>query len=240
MGDRDNPMTEEEINRLASLAKNGDAHERNEAWRRLEVEIRILAGYAAEKLGICSKITGNLRDEAPSILFERLVRYEEGKSFRRWTFTVLRNWMIDEYRKQRRKRTHETLDGFLEQVPQSLRGTKHRPYEDLPDLGRPFSDADLAQLEKDHTASARVIGLTVLNIWKNVPSGRWKAWLREAALPEDFPPLEVEQYDEPVERLERLAELLDVSEQSLRMRLSRFNRKFRSLGWLAKSADETA
>lgn len=240
MGDRVNPMTEEEVNRLASLAKNGNADERNEAWRRLEVEIRILAGYAAKKLGIRSKYTGHLRDEAPSILFERLVRYEEAKPFRRWAFFVLRNWMIDEYRRQRRKRSHETLDEFIEQAPQTVRGTKHRPYEDLPDLGRPFSEADLTQLEEDHTASARVIGLTVLNVWKNVPSVRWKEWLRQAALPDDFPPIEMEQYNEPGERLERLAELLDVSEQSLRMRLSRFNKKFRSLGWLAKRADERA
>ncbi|NMC21417.1 MAG: hypothetical protein GYA33_13475, partial [Thermogutta sp.] len=210
-------MNEEEINRLAGLAKNGTREEQDEAWRELVPEIKVLAYYAADKLGTLPRAIGGLIDEAPSIVFERLDRYDEGRPFRRWAFAVLRNWMIDENRKRRRKRKYEIPNDLVEDFPEISRGFEPRPYENLPDLDRPFSDADLTQLEKDHTAQARVIGLTIVNLWKNVPSERWQAWLAETDLPHDFPPQEMEQYDEYGERIERLAEMLHVSEQSLRM-----------------------
>ncbi|NMC21533.1 MAG: hypothetical protein GYA33_14075 [Thermogutta sp.] len=57
-------------------------------------------------------------------------------------------------------------------------------------------------------------------------------------MPHDFPPQEMEQYDEYGERIERLAEMLHVSEQSLRMLKSRFLKRFRSLGRLGDADSE--
>jgi len=231
MGARDNPMNKQEINRLASLAKNGTSEERNEAWRKLLPVIETVTSRIARRLGIICVKREEFIAEAPSIIFERLAHWDEGRDFLPWARVVLHHWIIDEHRKQQCTRKHETFDEFLEQTPETSRAPDPRPYENLPDLGRPFSDEDLSRLKKDHTATARVIGLTILDVWRNVPIEQWKEWLREAGLPDDFPPQEMDQCEERGERLKRLAELLDVSEQSLRMRLYRFTKKLGDLDW---------
>lgn len=229
MGVGDNPMTPDEVSRLARLAQSGTPAEKEEAWRRLAPHIQVVARRVAGQLLWEEGPQEEFASESLTVIFERLDRYDGSRPFLPWAARVLRNWLIDAARKTKSKR--EVSTPLLEVIPDRS-SDQSRGYETLHDFEQFFSEEDQARLELKLSPRVRVLGLTVLNLWRKVPPAKWDVWREQVGLPEDFPPEELSGYDDYNERLKALVELLNVSESSVRMALSRFKKGLLELGWI--------
>jgi DNA-directed RNA polymerase specialized sigma24 family protein len=119
-----------------------------------------------------------------------------------WCRRVLFNLLCDYHRKKGR------------QVPTVPIGPSHDPEGrdrglldrvlEL-DLKASFCDEDLAMIAA-WSSNWRVDLLALAGLWLKVPRRLWASWLQEAGLPDDYPPIELAECADRIERSRLLAE----------------------------------
>lgn len=260
LAEEQKPQEKHDINHWARLAKNGTPEEKERAWERLVPFIEKLTERIAISLGSGKSVCKDLAQEAPGYILEKIEYFEGDKPFTSWVAVVLRNYLIDEFRKRIRQKRHET-SAF--QSPKAAygedsdEGTATVNLADLKpdlkspdpamavceraDLSRAFSEEDLKILAEKLKPRPRVLALVIADLWRCVPPDRWQAWLSKSAdLSESapFPPEDLQDMDEPGSRIDFLAEYLGTSKASLRMLWHRAKPVLESLPWFKGLLDE--
>ncbi|GIX01881.1 MAG: hypothetical protein KatS3mg112_0818 [Thermogutta sp.] len=247
-GKQEIPHEENEINRWARLAKDGTPEEREEAWKRLIPFISGMAHKIGRSLGFRKDELDKLAEDAPGSILEKLGAYDPTRSFKAWLTTVLRNWMCDCKRQEKRRERHERRlsdvlgwrdDDFenartpataeAQILADSHSAEDYLQIESTINLTTPLPGEDLETLERGLNPWPRVVAVVIVGLWVCVPKPKRDSWLAEAELPPDFPPAEVTQQEDYNSRVKSLASLLGTTEASLRMVLSRARPVLQSL-----------
>lgn len=216
---------------LVRMVKNGSEGQRQEAWGKLERLICQLArGVASNFASDRCQVVEDFIEEAPGIIFERLDKYDGTRPFKPWGTQVLRNALKDRFRSDRRRLKRERLVGkFVSPKSEDAEETIINPVELITPDSRPmtewrldfevfFTQSELVLLENQLRPQPRVLALMIAGLWKCVPNDLQERWLAEVpGLPDPFPPAELASLEEPNERLNMLAEVLNKQPSTLRM-----------------------
>jgi len=212
------------------MVKNGSEEQRREAWGKLERLIRQLArGVVAKFSSDSRQVVEDFIEEAPAIVFERFDKFDGIRRFKPWVTQVLKNALRDRFRSHQRRHKRERFVGKLV-CSKSEDDEKPiiNPLELIPD-SRPktdwrldfeafFEQSDFVLLENQLRPRARVFSLIMAGLWSYVPVHLQERWLAEVpGLPDPFPPPEIASLEEPNERLNMLAEVLNEQPSTLRM-----------------------
>jgi RNA polymerase sigma factor (sigma-70 family) len=216
---------------LVRMIRNGSKEERQEAWGKLERLIRQLArGVVAKFSSDSRQVVEEFIEEAPSIIFERLDKFDGIRRFKPWVAQVLKNALRDRFRSDQRRHKRERLVGKF--VPPRSEDDEEpiiNPLEPITPDSRPktdwrldfeafFEQSDFVLLENQLRPRARVFSLIMAGLWSYVPVHLQERWLAEVpGLPDPFPPPEIASLEEPNERLNMLVEVLNEQPSTLRM-----------------------
>jgi|GEM_PF-3395809 len=232
-GDSFSESGQDSLSLLARLAKEGTTEEeRQRAFGELIQPIKAIAAKVVSKhLSHKSTIGNDFIEEGPSLIWERLKSYDPAKRFKPWCAVVLNNALIDELRKQVRR--DERVKSVSDLVNCAGEEGTQRYQLFLQNAGAPleplceddsfgeFSDQDIALLETELTAKARVVALVIIGLWVKVASQIWEQWLDEGDYPRDFPPDEIFTLDDIEERVTMVAEYLGETRPCIYMRWRR-------------------
>jgi len=216
---------------LVRMVRNGSKEEREEAWGKLERLIRWLAMSMATKFGSDRRqVIEDFIEEAPSIILERLDKFDGTRRFKPWVAQVLKNALRDRFRSDQRRHKRERLVGkFVPQRSEHDEETIINPLEPITPDSRPMTDwrldfetffeqSDFVLLENQLRPRPRVFSLIMAGLWSYVPVHLQERWLAEVpGLPDPFPPPEIASLEEPNERLNMLVEVLNEQPSTLRM-----------------------
>jgi DNA-directed RNA polymerase specialized sigma24 family protein len=195
--------------------------ERKLAFARLRGLIHRLAVCLSVRL--TGRVVPDLADAAEGEIYLRLGGFTPGGSFAAWCHRTLHNWMVDELRKESRRRNHEREAARLR--------TETRPVE-------PFA-VELSQRELEVLGGwhpgQRLALLCLTGLWRDLPERVWRGWCeaytpgRERVLTWPFPPQEFETCPDQQERADILAQLLRVRRGTLAVWVHRCASRLREL-----------
>jgi DNA-directed RNA polymerase specialized sigma24 family protein len=213
----------EDVDALAAQAadRGRSEDERTFAFARLRGLIHRLAVSLSVRL--TGRVVPDFTDTAEGEIYLRLRGYTPGGSFAAWCHRTLHNWMVDELRKESRRRNYEREAARLH--------TETRPVE-------PFAE-ELSQVELETLGSwhpgQRLALLCLTGLWRDVPEGIWREWCEaytpggERVLTWPFPPQEFETCPDQQERADIVAQLLRVRRGTLAVWVHRCASRLREL-----------
>lgn len=171
---------------------------------------------------LCGRVHDDLAGVAAGEIYLRLDGYTPGGSFAAWCHRTLHNWMVDELRKETRRREHER--------EAARRRAEAEPVEVLPErLALPA-----AEVMDGWPLGQRVALLCLTGLWRDVSPVRWREWCSayapggEPCLADPFPPGEFETCPDAQERADMLAQLLRVRRGTLAVWVHRCAARLRS------------
>jgi hypothetical protein len=207
---------------LAAQAADGG---RSEDARKLAFAgLSDLIGRLAASLSVrlCGRVRDDFAGAAAGEIYLRLGGYAAGGSFTAWCHRTLHNWMVDELRKEARRRAHEREAARLR--------TQDDPADDPPERLTP----QLADAMNGWPLGQRLALLCLTGLWREVPHARWREWWSgyppggEPCLADPFPPDEFESCPDARERADILAQLLRVRRGTLAVWVHRCTARLRS------------
>ncbi len=204
---------------------SSSGQEREEAARLLlEQCIRPLIKRVSERRCRSSRQNRNdFFDEAPGHVFEKLRQFDpnSGHTFQAWGYTVLYHLAIDLAKKRERRpevlqplgTVVEQRDGseFFMDVP-----SHEAPIVDQLSWLEPISAKGLELLKRSFPPLQRVIWLAMAGFAHRVDAAVWREWLEKADVEPPFPPDEVYDFDDPLERIDCIAQALGMSRDGVR------------------------
>lgn len=229
------------VNELARMAKNGTPEEQNIAFKKLIPHIHRIARRAVYAFSVSSSSHAEkFIEESPGIIFEKLAHYDLQKDFVPWAVTVLRHAAVDQIREQSKRKeqrasdlqpycgpAEEDFDGSQDlsnpnnwEDKKSWRDDRHK-LDRVLDAKAPIGQEDLAALESQLTAQARVTVLMVLQASHRVPATTWEQWLADAGFPADFQPPTFAPEDDLSQRVKAVAKCFGEAFSTIRMRWQR-------------------
>lgn len=208
---------------LAAQAVDGGLSDvaRKRAFEGLSDLIRRLA--VSLSIRLCGRVRDDFAGAAAGELYLRLDGYSPDGSFASWCHRTLHNWMVDELRKEGRRREHERAAARLR--------TEAEPVEDPPERLNP----QVAEAMNTWPVGQRLALLCLSGLWRDIPSDRWGEWCAEYApggescLIPPFPPDEFETCTDARERADILAQLLRVRRGTLAVWVHRCAARLRSV-----------
>jgi DNA-directed RNA polymerase specialized sigma24 family protein len=213
----------DDIDALAAQAadQSRPEGERRRAFSGLHGLIRRMA------VSLSIRLTGRVRPEfadgAGGEIFLRLGGFTPVGSFAAWCHRTLHNWMVDELRKESRRKEHEREAARLR--------AEARPAE--PPAER-LSQHELEAIGGWHPGQ-RLALLCLTGLWRDVPQDVWREWCDayapggERVLTGPFPPQEFETCPDQQERADILAQLLQVRRGTLAVWVHRCASRLRQL-----------
>lgn len=227
-----------QINELARMAKNGTPKEQNIAWEKLIPSIQCITRRAVRGLSPSSRFDPeSFVEESPRIIFEKLTHYDPERNFVPWAAKVLRNAALDQIGKASQERPEsdfrprpgEQLEdsgevrayNVLDYLNVKTLPSETEKVQRALDADTPFCQGDLACLESELTAQARVTVLIVLGAANRVPAATWTQWLADAGFPADFQPPTFAPEDDLKQRIKIVAECLGEAFLTIRARWRR-------------------
>lgn len=208
---------------LAAQAVDGGLSDgaRERAFEGLSDLIRRLAVSLSVRL--CGRVRDDFAGAAAGEMYLRLSGYSPGGSFASWCHRTLHNWMVDELRKEARRREHERAAARLR--------AEAEPAAEPPERLTP----QVAEAMNTWPLGQRLALLCLSGLWRDVPPVRWGAWCAEYApggepcLVPPFPPDEFERCIDARERADILAQLLRVRRGTLAVWVHRCAARLRSV-----------
>ena len=210
-------------NTLIQRTLQGQPEQRNEAFGELaERYIKPLANRVAFRRRFPEALVEEFVPDAITFVWEKLSQFDpQAGCFSAWSYRVLYHFAIDWGRRLKRERqlfvqlpvpeASEDELPWLETVPDD----KQRDIWEQVSANEPLSYRQLEILRK-LPPLRRAIACAAAGLVGRIPREVWTAWLHEADLEEDFPPPEIADYDEPLDRLRCLAEYLGMPFDTLR------------------------
>lgn len=174
-----------------------------------------------------SRIFEDFRDGYEFHIFRKLEEYDPSRArFSTWCYQVLYNWAIDLIRAETSRRKREVLEsdfrGPERQEEESAEGgleelaeASEEPVWEMVAQREALCPRQIEILEK-LPVLRRVIACAAAGLVWRIPPTTWRQWVEQAKLDADFPPPELADYDEPLDRLRFLAEYLGASFSSVR------------------------
>jgi DNA-directed RNA polymerase specialized sigma24 family protein len=210
---------------LAAQAADGgrSEEERARAFAGLRGLIRRLA--VSLSLRLTGRVVPEITDGAEGEVYLRFGGFTPGGpgSFAGWCHRTLRNWMVDELRKESRRQEHEREAARLRAEAKAAEP-----------LAEGLSPQELAAIDGWHPGH-RLALLCLTGLWRDVPEETWRQWCEaypsggERVLPLPFPPQEFETCADQQERADILAQRLRVRRGTLAVWVHRCAGRLREL-----------
>jgi hypothetical protein len=219
----DNSRESSDPDVLAAQAVDGGLSDdaRKLAFNGLGDLIRRLA--ISLSIRLCGRVRDDFAGSAAGEIYLRLNSYKPGGSFTAWCHRTLHNWMVDELRKEVRRREHER---------EAARSRmESEPVDDLPERLTP----QVVEAMNTWPMGQRLALLCLTGLWREVPLDSWREWCLayapggEPCLGAPFPPDEFESCPDARERADILAQLLRVRRGTLAVWVHRCTSRLRSL-----------
>jgi hypothetical protein len=185
---------------------------------------------------VAARFVGQYREDiltdAESDVWKALVGSEQGGFFEGWCCRVLRNGLIDRFRKERRELTHRE-EAASRAEPPDLHAALERALDRPGQL--PASDLDVL---RTWPLPQRLALLCLCGLWDKVPPQEWEQWLRDyrddwdAQLPSPFPSPELDRCERIAERNAILCEAMKMQRNTLSVWLYRFKARLRALHYV--------
>lgn len=196
----------------------------DDARRAAFAGLNDLIGRLAASLSVrlCGRVRDDFAGAAAGEIFLRRAGYKPGGSFVAWCHRTLHNWMVDELRKETRRREREREAAQLRTEDEPADGPPERL---TPQIAAAMSDWPLGQ---------RLALLCLTGLWRDVPPTRWREWWLtyppggEPCLTDPFPPDEFETCPDGQERADILAQLLRIRRGTLAVWVHRCTARLRS------------
>jgi DNA-directed RNA polymerase specialized sigma24 family protein len=226
------PTDSNELARIAADAQR-DLPLREQAFKALRPIIRRVVSR------VSARFHGQARDDlleaGEGDVWLALPTLPKDVGFERWCYGVVHNRQIDRLREeqaqQRRARAVAEAPVAAEDV--ALRVALERG---LDQPGR-LAEEDLEQV-RSWPPAPRLALLSLTGLWSRVPGGEWQTWAGRyratecPALPDPFPPEELEGRERLAERNGLLPEALQVPRNTLSVWLHRYKPRIRQLRYV--------
>ncbi|MBC7820051.1 MAG: hypothetical protein IAG10_24475 [Planctomycetaceae bacterium] len=157
-------------------------------------------------------------ESADGLIWERLAESPvstAGNSRVSWCVTVLRNSVIDQWRRDRRQQSNDhALEAMIAQDVAS------DEIESTSACISPLSSEDLQGISKLRLRP-RIVVLAFFGRWLDIAAEDWRAWLQESAIREPFPPENFHDCGDLELRYEIIARALGIDLDSVKRMLRR-------------------
>jgi len=210
----------QEIAELVKQVLNGPPDQRDTACQRLLPVIEKIVEEVSSCHCFSRQARNDLIENAPGHVWKNLYRFDVEKgSFEAWCYVVVTNLGRDMGRQQKRRPEISLTD--LE--PCCERGTvdvfnglfvENDVLNQIAWL-EPFGRGELTQLQQ-MPSLRRVIVVALAGLAPRVPQVTWTHWLQEANIAGPFPPQQIYEYDNPIERIPCVASSLGKEVEAVR------------------------
>lgn len=217
-----------QCDRLVQKVLSSSGQERDDALTRLlNLCVIPLAKRIAWRRCFSKQRAEDFLDQVPGYMFEKLSYFDpqQGYSFLAWCSRVLKNLAIDMGKKEERRR--EILSSDWDEAfsgdPKRNADAEFVLEIVSPDPSIVDQVSRLEKLPAQKVAILetmpplqRVIVVAMAGLVPRVNSEVWNRWLDEAGVEHPFPPPKIYDFDEPIDRVDCIAEALGMKRDAVR------------------------